>query len=547
MYDVIVVGAGAAGSALAARLSENPERSVLLIEAGPVPTTEADYPSDILNAGSLPGAEPDHPWTRTFLSRLTESRSWNVVRGQGLGGSQAVNGTYFIRAHRRDFDDWAAACGQQPQASPWGFAHALPVLKALEADADYSSKEAHGASGPVPVRRLWHRQPDQGSTGPLDAALVSAARDLGFPDELDKNGSDEQQSTAASPGVGPLPLNIEAGLRRGAGLQYVLPAMGRPNLTVRGGTRALRVRVGGSRVTGPRATGVDVAAQGAVETLSAGEVVLAAGALATPQLLMLSGVGEAAHLQQHCIPVVSGLPGVGQRLADHPDITLQLRLQEGMSPSEVGSATAPVCFATGLNFSSRQDDGRGDLELLLSARPLSTLGSRRSVICGSEDYRTFLLMLGLQRTESRGELRLRSNNSGDPPCLHGRFLTESGDAERLRDGLRAIWNLLDSPDFDDHLAAPPQLRGGRPLAAVVDHDQSLDRWARDSIGTRFHTCGGAAMGAEADDRAVTDPYGRVRGVTGLRVADLSVLPSAPSRGPSNTAVFIGELMARFMG
>lgn len=574
-YDVVVVGAGASGSALAARLSEDPGRSVLLIEAGPVPCAEADFPDEILDAGSMRGAAPDHPLNWNYPSQLRDGRAWGVARGRGLGGSTAINGGYFVRAHPRDFDDWAARTvepGAGPsaaQASPWSYQHALPLLQALETDLDYPGAQGHGSSGPMQVQRAFTTRPEAGESGLLDAAFLDSAREHGFGVEADKNAG-------GAPGVGPVPMNAIGGVRRHAGLQYILPALERPNLTVRGGTRVLRLRFAGRRVTGldvapaeqgrasaagarlsgegSAATGIDA---GSAQFISAGSVVLAAGAIATPQLLMLSGLGPAESLQELGVSVTQDLPGVGRQISDHPDISLPLRVKPGVGGSAVAKAVAKTAFTTGLNFSSSADDGRGDLELLLAARPLGALFG----IEAEEAQRTYSLMLGLQCARSRGEIRLGSADPLAPPRIDCRFLSAKEDLAALREGLRTAFALLQSPGLAASLESLPELSPGHSspggstesigtesisTESILNDDAALDDWLRSNIGIRFHTCGGAAMGTDPEAGAVVDAEGHVYGVEGLRVADLSILPAAPSRGPANTAVFIGELIARAM-
>lgn len=542
-YDVVVVGAGASGCALAARLSENPERSVLLIEAGPVPAGGEPSPTDAHLAGSLRSAAPGHLLNWDYPSSPVPGRAWGIARGKTLGGSMAINGGYFVRAHPHDFDDWAAASGDHPARSRWSYSNALPILRALETDIDYPEAPLHGGSGPMPIARAWTRRPREGASGPLDEAFLTAALSHGATWESDKNAG-------GLPGVGPIPMNVVHGVRRHPGMQYVGPAQERPNLEVRGNTHALRVRFRGTR-----AVGVEVRAaahrDAPVELIESGEVVLAAGAIATPHLLLLSGVGPATHLRGHGVQVHAERPGVGRGVSEHPDLSLPLLVRPDLRPTHAATA-----FTLAWNFSTRLEpvdvtgpgaiqqspgdstDARGDIEILLTSLPSSELFGAE----GERAGRAYSLMVGLQHAESTGLISLRSKNPSAPPNIDYRLLSAEEDLARLSVGVSRALQLLQAEPMRELLVQPVHER----MEALMHDADAWQSWLRANIGLRFHTCGGAQMGPEALDASVTSSSGLVYGVEGLRIADLSLLPRTPSRGPANTAVFIGETIARAM-
>jgi len=525
-WDVVVVGAGSSGCALAARLVDAGRR-VLLLEAGADHPRLADFPAALRDAATLGAATPGHPATWTYSAQLAEDVSYPVVRGRVVGGSSAVNGTYFVRGTPADFDGWAAAGNDL-----WSAAAVLPAFCRSEADADFGDRPGHGADGPMPVARS---QLDH----PVTDAFAAACDQLGFPAEPDKNA-------AGPPGHGPIPLNVVAGVRVNTAMAYLSPRRTSPLLTVRGDTRVMSVVVEGGRAVGVQTV------NGVVR---AGEVVLAAGAVASPHLLLLSGIGPADQLRAAGIPVLVDAPGVGADFTDHPDlyVTWQPRRRLPMPPWLPPLATA-------LNTSS-------DLEVMPWLKPfrrvlldrsqgsrLAGVGEalRRSAgtlraLRGASLHRLveqarrrddLYLGVALQQEHSRGRLSLRTADPLVPPRLEHRYLTEETDRLRLREGVRLAADLLRSASFAPLVAE----RTGLPDDVLRD-DRELDRWTRRHLATAIHLAGTARMGPDADPGAVVDQHLRVRGIEGLRVVDTSVMPQVTSRGPAATAVMIGERAA----
>ncbi|WP_312866143.1 mycofactocin dehydrogenase MftG [Streptomyces boluensis] len=503
---MIVVGAGAAGSTLAARLSEDAGRTVLLLEAGPVPSHPAEFPAELLDARLVPGARPGHPAVQSYAAHLTPERPYTVVRGRYLGGSTTVNGGYFVRARRADFDRWSAAGNPA-----WAYDRVLPLLRSLETDLDHGATDLHGGSGPVQVRRgsLAH---------PAAAAFRAAAKQLGHPLEPDKNDQ-------APPGFGPVPCNVVDGIRLNTGLSHVSTALHRPNLTVVGDCRVLRVVIRKGR-----AVGVVVRRQGRQHVLPAGEVVLCAGAFVTPQLLQLSGIGPRADLKRLGVPVVTDAPAVGARFSDHPQLVLEWApLQDLGEPVE---SWLGGC----LHMSSSDLTHPGDLEILQSLVPMAGLVGGAVTVPGEP----LAFLASVQSPVPSGRLSLQSADPASPPRIQYGYLAEPQDRRRLREVVRATAELTVTPPFADISRGLLQ-----PGPDVLDNDRALDEWIGHNIGTAHHTCGSAPMGREPKETAV-DQYGRVHGVHALRVADTSVLPTAPLRGPAATAVLIGEFVAQAM-
>lgn len=531
-YDVVIVGSGSTGSVLAARLSENPARSVALLEAGDVYDRIEQFPSSVLDPSNFSESLPGAPHNWALPGTLLPGVQVPVARGKVMGGSSSINGAYFQRGTKDNFEAWVKLGNDA-----WSYREVLPYYKRTETDLDFTG-DIHGADGPIQVHReSSDRSPE------FTSAFTAACRELGFTDEPDKN--------AGGPGgVGPVPMNVHNGHRISTAIAYLLPALPRSNLRVIGNVYARRALFEGSRCVG-----VEADVKGERRVFRAAQVILSAGTLRSPQLLMLSGIGPAAHLRERGIEVLLDLPGVGQNLMDHPELSVQWDIS-GKIPAMPGRGV----LTSALNWTSEGSDQSDDLEILpfvcttgdmlraasMARHPVKSLDALRHtslkfVIEQAKAMHRPFAVIGLQQEDSRGTVELASADPTQPPVLNWNLLSEESDRRRFREAIRVTSEIFNSP----------AMRAAKVRAVNLDKsdlasDRTIDEWALKHIFATGHPSCTCHMGPESDETAVVDQYGRVYGVDGLRVADTSIFPKLPSRGPNATAVMVGERISDFI-
>lgn len=518
-YDYIIVGAGSAGCVLASRLGEDPGSRILVIEAG---GDEKSIFVDMPAALSIPMNSARFNWGMvTEAEPGLGGREVNLPRGKGLGGSSSINGMCWVRGNPMDYELWEAL-----GADGWRWSNVLPYFQRLENVE--GGGPLRGTAGPMTIRRGAARNP-------LYGAFVKAGWEAGYARSANMN---ERQHE----GFGPMEMNVGGGRRMGAARAYLRPAMARGNVRV-----ITDAMVDTVILDGRRATGVSFVAGGALrQAIATREVILSAGSIMSPAILKRSGIGPAAELAGHGIAVAHDLPEVGENLMDHLELYLQMECTQPVSlfptQSLVGKARiglewltkkqglgATNHFETGGHVRSRAGIVYPDVQFHFL--PLAISYDGKTLVSGHG----FQVHVGTKRSKSRGWVRLRDAKPESLPRVHFNYMSHPDDWTEFRACIRLSREIFGQPAF-----APYRGRELAPGADVSD-DKAIDEFLRLKLESAYHPCGTCRMGT--DDRSVTDPEGRVRGISALRVVDASLMPQATAGDLNAPTLALAERMA----
>jgi len=505
-YDVIVVGGGSAGSVVAARMAEDSDTTVLLLEAGTDYPDLANLPDDIQNGYTRTAEDErsEHNWA--LRGTITEEQGEiHVAQGKVIGGGGSINGQVFLRGIPQDFDDWASWGNEE-----WSYTKVLPYFRKAETDLDIKD-DFHGTDGPLPISRKV------GETWPvIQSAFHTACLQNGFDTTDDMNGVEPT-------GVGVVPMNNQKGVRMSTAITHLAPMRHHLNLTIRGNVFARKILIENRQVTG-----VEVESGGEVFTVESNKVVLSAGALKSPHILMLSGIGPKDQLDEYGIDVLQNTPGVGANLRNHPISPISFRVKEGikLQPDASGVRIA-------LRYTAKGSDDSNDMMMTTSSLFSPFTGEMLPDRIGR-------ISCVIELPAGAGFVRLNSADPAVQPKFDYRYFSHPEDMRRMRDGIRLAVKMLETDAYKD-------VSDGRvtPTEGILTDDDALDLWIRQTVGSARHVSGTCKIGPDSDPMAVVDQQCRVKGLQGLWIADSSVMPQVPRANANATAIMIGERVAEW--
>ncbi len=501
----LVVGAGSAGSVIAARLSETGSQQVTLIEAGPDYPSIQEVPEDLRDGRH--NADLDrHDWGYRFRPASQRRNTFSFPRGRVVGGSSAVNTCIALRGHPYDYNDWADLGLRE-----WSFDKVLPSFKRLEHDLDFDD-EWHGQGGPIPIRR--HTESE---LVPWQAAFFEAARRVGYAETVDHNNPE------LPCGVGPHAMNKVAGERMSAARCYLTPAVRRrSNLSIMADTHVLKIEFAGGKFAGLLVRD----AQGVTRTLRADRMVLSSGAIGSLGILLRSGIGPKAELERLKVPVVVDSPTVGAQLLDHSGTGVLFAPRTSLRPNVEEPLIQVMARATSVG-----SDSAYDLQIQAgSFVPLFGLA-----------IPFFSIMAPIGRPDARGKIHFASSAPDEKPNIEMGFLDHPRDRARITEAIERIYQIARQPEL--RTLAYPVI----PTARVLTRREDLQAYLPKITGSGYHPCGTIPMAASSISEGAVDGYGRLRGVEGVLVADASIFPIIPTANTNLPTLMVGERISEFLG